>query len=623
MGVAAPRRLRRLDITPASDVLTALSAQTGIDVAFMRTRMTFYGLDRELVPRVLAAVPHCPACVAGCDGTGRKVERLSTIAPWVFACDRHATAINTDELDTALDGAAMPRDLARFSACLDSAACREVSRPFAAIERSTAECLRLVDAINEQLRLRVRAGPDGAPAFDIADLREAPDGVIAPKQRNSRAVSAWYAWHVTSSLDRALQRPAHQRDRAQLRGLVMLLFNLATARPSAVAVRNPAARNKAVGAAVPDIDDPARLILPPPWLVGSPFAAADLRWRLLPSLPPLLSDLVRVLLGPALETPSRAGLAPYRDLVEAARAMLATRGGSLRPRDLTRLAVRLLRRRGRRPEQALGDIVAPDLGVADVAAGDVGRAVAGLLHDGGEVGAGERRRGGEAGAQAVAGEILGRQSEQGGGVLDGAGDGLVGQPHRGDLAALADAGEQRPGGLAADRAPGLEGTHRAEFGMAAAVDGQQRAAAALVGLRAPQRDHQTLRHHLDVGEIERHQFAAPQGAAEANQQQGLVARAGGSAAVEGGQEARQHFEQQRHCLAGRCGALLAPKARRMPGGDQTLAGVELDAGDPVGGDDGGQARAPVAIRLVRERSARKKETRSGWPASGAVPCAAQ
>ena len=147
MGVAAPKRLRWLDITPASDVLTALSAQTGVGVAFMLTRMTFYGLDRELVPRVLAAVPRC---AAGCDGTGRKVERLSTIAPWVFACDRHATAIIADELDAALDGAAMPRDLARFSACLDSAACREVSRPFAAIERSTAECLRLVDAINER-----------------------------------------------------------------------------------------------------------------------------------------------------------------------------------------------------------------------------------------------------------------------------------------------------------------------------------------------------------------------------------------------------------------------------------------------------------------------------------------
>jgi hypothetical protein len=50
----------------------------------------------------------------------------------------------------------------------------------------------------------------------------------------------------------------------------------------------------------------------------------------------------------------------------------------------------------------LGDVVAPEVGGAHVAAGDLDRFVAGLAHDVVELGLRLGRRGGEPGAQAVA-----------------------------------------------------------------------------------------------------------------------------------------------------------------------------------------------------------------------------
>ena len=57
---------------------------------------------------------------------------------------------------------------------------------------------------------------------------------------------------------------------------------------------------------------------------------------------------------------------------------------------------------GSRAHDLLGDVVAPEVGGAHVAAGDLDRLVAGLAHDVVELGLRLGRRGGEAGAQAVA-----------------------------------------------------------------------------------------------------------------------------------------------------------------------------------------------------------------------------
>lgn len=409
MGVSPPRPLRRLDIAPSQPVLAALSARTGVDVAFLQERMTFQRLGRELVPMVLAAVSHCPDCAVARDAAGRRVERLRSIAPWVFACEQHVLRIVPDELDPGLDVAAMRRDLARFSAVLDNAVGGEACWPFPAIRRGTADCIRLVRAINDRLRLRVRAGPDGAPVFDIVALQDGAEDSIAPARRNSRLVSAWYAWHVTSAPDQLLLRHTRNRDRAQLRALVRLLFDFLPAGLFVAADRRGVLPGETVTADPPDAPDdapdpvhqarllraPVRLTFSMDRLVHSPFDYADFGRPFMPSLLPSQTDLVLALSAEA--SPAAVRPAPYlEEVVERAQAILTARGGKLRSRDIVRLALRLLRQRGIRPEQALGDVVAPDLGIADVAAGDVGRAMPGLLHDGGQIGAGQRCRGGQA-----------------------------------------------------------------------------------------------------------------------------------------------------------------------------------------------------------------------------------
>ncbi len=405
MGVSPPSRLRMLDIAPSQPVLAALSAQTGVDAAFLQERMTFQHLGRELVPTVLAAVPHCPDCAVARDAAGRRVERLRSVAPWVFACEQHVLPIVPDELDPGLDVAAMRRDLARFSTVLDNAVCQEACWPFPAIRRSTADCIRLVRAINDRLRLWVRTGADGTPVFDIVALQDEAEDSIAPARRNSRVVSAWYAWHVISAPDQLLLRHTRNRDRAQLRALVGLLFDFLPAGLFVAADRRGVVPDETVAADPPDAADPvhqARLLRAPvrltfsmDRLLHSPFDYADFGRPFTPSLLPSQSDLVLALSAEA--SPAATRPAPYlEEAVERAQAILAARGGKLRSRDIVRLASRLLRRRGIRPEQALSDVVAPDLGIADVAAGDIGGTVPGLLHDGGQIGAGQRRRGGQA-----------------------------------------------------------------------------------------------------------------------------------------------------------------------------------------------------------------------------------
>ena len=79
------------------------------------------------------------------------------------------------------------------------------------------------------------------------------------------------------------------------------------------------------------------------------------------------------------------------------------------------------------PKHPLGDVVAPEIGGAEVAEGDLGGFVAGLAHQLGEAGAGVAGGGGEAGAQAVAGVALRVEPGVARGLLDQAGDRLVGE----------------------------------------------------------------------------------------------------------------------------------------------------------------------------------------------------
>ena len=147
-------------------------------------------------------------------------------------------------------------------------------------------------------------------------------------------------------------------------------------------------------------------------------------------------------------------------------------------------------------ENLLRDVVAPEIGGAEVAEGDLGGFVAGLAHQLGEAGAGVAGGGGEAGAQAVPGVALRVEPGVARGLLDQAGDRLVGQRGAGDPAGLGDGAEQRALGAhgrgggpveirrgAAMREPGLQRGERADAGFVrVGPDGDVVSLAVLVGL---------------------------------------------------------------------------------------------------------------------------------------------
>ena len=63
--------------------------------------------------------------------------------------------------------------------------------------------------------------------FDVEDVRTAPDldASSQPWSRNSRAVSAWYAWHVLATPDAVLWRHTRCHDDDQAYDLLAALFD--------------------------------------------------------------------------------------------------------------------------------------------------------------------------------------------------------------------------------------------------------------------------------------------------------------------------------------------------------------------------------------------------------------
>ena len=109
----------------------------------------------------------------------------------------------------------------------------------------------------------------------------------------------------------------------------------------------------------------------------------------------------------------------------------------------------------------------------------------------------------------------------------------------------------------------------------------------LVGLRAPDRQHDAPAvDELEVAGIEPDDLGAPQGAAEAGEQDGAVAQAerrGGLGADHAGQQRRRDWRRP----AGRVGA-LAPADAVHQQRDARVTGVERQADQAVGGDDRGE-----------------------------------
>jgi hypothetical protein len=74
------------------------------------------------------------------------------------------------------------------------------------------------------------------------------------------------------------------------------------------------------------------------------------------------------------------------------------------------------------------------------------------------------------------------------------------------LAVVVNRAEDRPG---CDRAliqPGLQGAHRARGSVRAVRDFQSSPVSFLIGLRTPQRDHDTVAPELDMLAVEGYQF---------------------------------------------------------------------------------------------------------------------
>ncbi len=85
----------------------------------------------------------------------------------------------------------------------------------------------MADAINTKLRLSVRAAEPGHAVFAVHGIlmdRQVDEG-SRPWPRNSRAVSAWYAWHVLAWPEVAFHRHTRCRNADQAYDLLAVLFD--------------------------------------------------------------------------------------------------------------------------------------------------------------------------------------------------------------------------------------------------------------------------------------------------------------------------------------------------------------------------------------------------------------
>jgi hypothetical protein len=180
-----------------------------------------------------------------------------------------------------------------------------------------------------------------------------------------------------------------------------------------------------------------------------------------------------------------------------------------------RLIVLLKQSRAGMPDEGLG--------VSAIGFQHLEAAVAGHVGDLDQVGTALHRRGHEASPEAVAGKGRGIEPELGGAGLDdgrdvAGGETSIRDPLRAlvedatEDSALCDPGSVQPRSQRRDRARDLT-----------ARDGHLATDAFLVRLRAPDCDQKAFRRLLNVFDVERHQFGAPEGTREAEQDDGTVA----------------------------------------------------------------------------------------------------
>lgn len=219
---------------------------------------------------------------------------------------------------------------------------------------------------------------------------------------------------------------------------------------------------------------------------------------------------------------------------------------------------------------------------ADVALDeDVNASVPGLGCDPVDADSGQGRAGGMAGAQQVRGDPLAAKPGGCGPDLDDAGYRVAGYGH-GSGQARAHAHEERPGRGATQGEPGIEGGDRVGEGVLAVGDTDDLTSAIGVSLGTAQTEQETSWLALDVGEGECGKLGASQRTGEAEQDQGGVADALRSAAVDGGDELSDVADAERAC-------------RTTWGGAQDPAQSPADLTDRLVADGVGQAVAAVLV----------------------------
>ena len=227
LGIKPPARLRSLNIDPPWPWLLALEEQTGVAAAFLRDHMTFGQLSTQMTRFVHRAAP-CRVCTANKRvGEPRQVEWLDDMAPWQLVCDRHPCPALASEVGNGRVWDTIGRDVRALRHCLRSTACSDGLWPFPSVPLSAAACIDMVAAINTRLRLRVQASASGHAVFAVDDILMAQqiDEGARPWPRNSRAISAWYAWHVLACPEVALHRQPRCRDADQTYDLLTVLFD--------------------------------------------------------------------------------------------------------------------------------------------------------------------------------------------------------------------------------------------------------------------------------------------------------------------------------------------------------------------------------------------------------------
>jgi hypothetical protein len=170
-------------------------------------------------------------------------------------------------------------------------------------------------------------------------------------------------------------------------------------------------------------------------------------------------------------------------------------------------------------------VAGEDLADADVAGEHLGRFMAGLAHDVALADAVHRRLGDASGAQRVAAQWLRLQAGAAGGHFENPADAVLVEPAAGELAMAGDSAEDRTGRDARIGEPVAQDADRAGFHLLPKGNADLAAGCLLIGLRAAQVDDEAVLGEGEVGEVDRGELGAAEGACEANQNQGPVAEA--------------------------------------------------------------------------------------------------